>query len=117
MESIVRLAALRISNMKNVEDGRIVMPHFYHRELFHKTAEVLGIYGQNGSGKTAIVDTLYYLQQIMIGETLSDEIAEYMDVNSEHTEVVADFHIYKDAFLYEVSYFLVLKKKKKEIRF
>lgn len=113
MESIVRLAALRISNMKNVEDGRIVMPHFYHRELFHKTAEVLGIYGQNGSGKTAIVDTLYYLQQIMIGETLSDEIAEYMDVNSEHTEVVADFHIYKDAFLYEVSYFLVLKKKKK----
>lgn len=113
MESIVRLAALRISNMKNVEDGRIVMPHVCHRELFYKMAEVLGIYGQNGSGKTAVVDTLYYLQRIMMGEILPDEIAEYMDVNSEAAEMTADFHIYKGSLIYEVSYFLRLKKGEK----
>ena len=70
MESIVRLAALRISNIKNVSDGWIIMPHFYRRELIRKTAEILGIYGQNGSGKTTVIDALYYLHQIMIGEVI-----------------------------------------------
>lgn len=116
MESIVRLAALRISNIKNVADGRIIMPHVHRRELVCKTAEILGIYGQNGSGKTTVVDTLYYLQQIMIGQAMPDEITDYLDVNSDHTEITADFHIYENSFIYEVTYALALKKQEKTAR-
>ncbi len=113
MESIVRLAALRISNIKNVADGRIVMPHVYRRELICKTAEILGIYGQNGSGKTTIVDTLFYLQQIMIGQAVPEEIVDYLDVNSDHTEISVDFHIYARSFVYEVTYALALQRWEK----
>ncbi len=116
MERIVRLAALRISNIKNVADGRIIMPHVHRRELVCKTAEILGIYGQNGSGKTTVVDTLYYLQQIMIGQAMPDEIADYLDVNSDHTEITADFHIYENAFIYEVTYTLALKRWERDVR-
>lgn len=116
MESIVRLAALRISNIKNVADGRIIMPHVYRRELIRKTAEILGIYGQNGSGKTTVIDALYYLHQIMIGEVIPEEIVDYLDVNSDHTKILADFHIYESSFIYEVTYALTLKSWEKSAR-
>ena len=65
MGSIVRLASLTISNIKNVRNGQISMSNAYRKQFSANRAEVLGIYGQNGSGKTAVIDTLYYLQRIM----------------------------------------------------
>ena len=44
MESIVRLSSLKISNIKNVKTGQIVMPNTYQKHLTYKTAEVLGLY-------------------------------------------------------------------------
>ena len=84
MESIVRLSSLKISNIKNVRTGQIVMPCTCQKHLTYKTAEVLGLYGQNGSGKTAVIDTLYYLQKIMIGCTLEEEIEDYIDAGSDY---------------------------------
>ena len=59
MVKTVRLASIKISNIKNVKDGRIIMPNTYKKRLSDKNAEILGIYGQNGSGKTAVIDTLH----------------------------------------------------------
>jgi len=70
MESIVRLSSLKISNIKNVRNGQIIMPYTCKKQLSYKEAEVLGLYGQNGYGKTTVIDTLYYLQRIMTGNTL-----------------------------------------------
>ena len=69
MESIIRLSSLKISNIKNVRSGRIIMPNTCKKQMTYKNAEVLGLYGQNGSGKTAVIDILYYLQKIMIGKS------------------------------------------------
>lgn len=110
MESIVRLSSLKISNIKNVRTGRIVMPNTYQKHLTYKTAEVLGIYGQNGSGKTAVIDTMYYLQKIMIGNTLDEEIADYIDVASNHAEITADFNIFIETIIYEVGYRVILER-------
>ena len=92
MESIVRLSSLKISNIKNVRNGQIIMPYTCKKQLSYKEAEVLGLYGQNGSGKTTVIDTLYYLQRIMTGNTLDTEIADYIDVNGSQAEVMADFN-------------------------
>lgn len=54
---IVRLLSLTLENIKNVKNGTIFMPLANDKSLSLGGAEVLGIYGQNGSGKTAIVDT------------------------------------------------------------
>ena len=110
MESIVRLSSLKISNIKNVRTGQIVMPNTYQKHLTYKKAEVLGLYGQNGSGKTAVIDTLYYLQKIMIGNMLDEEIADYIDVASNQAEIIADFNIFIETIIYEVSYRIILER-------
>lgn len=113
MESIVRLASLKISNIKNVRSGQIVMPNACRKQLSYKNAEILGVYGQNGSGKTAVIDTMYYLQKIMIGSTLEEELADYIDANDNHAEITADFNIFVDDIIYEVTYKVVLQKNEK----
>lgn len=113
MESIVRLSSLKITNIKNVRCGQIIMPNTFQKQLSCKNAEVLGIYGQNGSGKTAVIDTLYFLQKIMIGCTLKDEIADYIDVNENQAEIAADFNIFAENVIYEVGYTVILQRREK----
>ena len=115
MESIVRLASLKISNIKNVRSGQIVMPNACRKQLSYKNAEILGVYGQNGSGKTAVIDTMYYLQKIMIGSTLEEELADYIDANDNRAEIAADFNIFLEDVIYEVTYKVVLQKNEKRV--
>ena len=115
MESVVRLASLKIMNIKNVRNGQIIMPNTYRKQLSYQKAEVLGVYGQNGSGKTAVIDTLYYLQRILIGSTLEDEIADYIDANSNQAEIAADFNIFAGDIIYEACYKVILQRNEKRV--
>ena len=63
-KDIVRLSSLTIKNIKNVKKGTIIMPHENNRSLDCGGAEILGIYGQNGSGKTAIVIHFYFFNKL-----------------------------------------------------
>ena len=107
---VVRLSSLTLENIKNVKNGTIFMPHASERKLDWGGAEILGIYGQNGSGKTAIVDTLFFLQRIMIGRELDQSIIDYVDTDSSKAEVNAEFKIFGNDTLYEVGYHIVLAK-------
>lgn len=113
MGSIVRLASLTISNIKNVRNGQIIMSNAYRKQVSANRAEVLGIYGQNGSGKTAVIDTLYYLQRIMTGSPLDEQVSEYIDSNSEQAEIHADFHIFMEDVIYEAGYKIQIRKNAK----
>lgn len=110
MESIIRLSSIKISNIKNVKIGQIIMPNTCKKKMTYKTAEVLGLYGQNGSGKTAVIDTLYYLQRIMIGNTIGEEIADYIGTDDNQAEISVDFNIFAEAVIYEVNYKIILHR-------
>lgn len=107
-KTVVRLALLTIENIKNVKSGTIVMPRSGDKEKKPTEADVLGIYGQNGSGKSAVIDTLYFLQQIMIGQQIDQSLAEYIDVEENNAEINAEFNIYMEDSMYEVGYHLLL---------
>lgn len=113
---VVRLSSLTLVNIKNVRNGTIFMPLSNERSLNWGGAEILGIYGQNGSGKTAIVDTLYFLQHIMIGKELDQDILDYIDTDSLTAEVNAEFKMFREGILYEVGYHIVFAKEDNEIR-
>lgn len=103
---IVRLSSLTLENIKNVRKGTVCVPMTDITK-----AGVLGIYGQNGSGKTAIIDALYFLHQIMIGSELGSEIADYLNSGSGHAEISAEFIISgSENTLYEVGYHVHLAK-------
>lgn len=115
MEPIVRLASLKLINIKNVKNGTIILPNTAKKILSAERAEILGIYGQNGSGKTAVIDALFCLQRIMIGEELQGEIYDYIDVAADTAEIIADFNIFVDNVIFEVGYHLYLSKTEKEV--
>ena len=52
---IVRLSSLQLTNIKNVKRGTIYMPNTVNKILSADKAEILGIYGQNGSGKQRLL--------------------------------------------------------------
>ena len=57
---VVRLARLEINNIKNVVRGVIDLERKNSEEK--RTGSILGIYGQNGSGKTVVVDCMVLLK-------------------------------------------------------
>ena len=87
------------------------MPATDNTEISFK-ANILGIYGQNGSGKTAVVDTLYFLQQIMIGTELDFQITDYIDSESDRAEINAEFLISDTDAFYEVGYHVLFNALK-----
>ena len=91
------------------------MPNTVNKILSADKAEILGIYGQNGSGKTAIVDALYFLQKVMIGADLDQSLEDYMDMDSDTAEIFADFNIFMDGIVFEIGYRLSLSREEKEV--
>ena len=91
------------------------MPNTVNKILSADKAEILGIYGQNGSGKTAIVDALYFLQKVMVGADLDQSLKDYMTIDSDTAEIFADFNIFMDGIVFEIGYTLSLSREEKEI--
>jgi hypothetical protein len=60
---MIRLTAIVLENFKNVGHGRIVLasPGFDPEQW---SADIVGIYGQNGSGKTSVIMALNVLKSI-----------------------------------------------------
>lgn len=91
------------------------MPNTVNKILSADKAEILGIYGQNGSGKTAIVDALYFLQKVMVGADLDQSLEDYMTIDSDTAEIFADFNIFMDGIVFEIGYTLSFSREEKEI--
>ena len=110
-QTIVRLQELEIKNIKNVEYGKVEMPNSYQQKRTYDNSEILGLYGQNGSGKTAIIDAMYFLQQIMIGESIEEQINEYINMKKDYAELRASFMIFEQEILYDVDYDICINRK------
>lgn len=91
------------------------MPNTVNKILSADKVEILGIYGQNGSGKTAIVDALYFLQKVMIGDDLDQSLEDYMNMDSDTAEIFADFNLFMNGIVFEIGYRLSLSREEKVV--
>ncbi len=87
----MRITEIVIKNFKNVENGKITKLEFSKNE-----PSILGIYGQNGSGKTAIVEACNLLKFLMSGKALSDRYLQDISVGREYSEFCFSFVISLD---------------------
>lgn len=88
-KNVVRLESITISNYKNVVNGTLSF-----REPKGKSkASILGLYGQNGSGKTAIIEALSLLQFVLRGFPVPTVFADYVNVDADHAELAFRFSI------------------------
>ena len=58
----VRLTGIDLQNFKNVRHGAIDLSKGHNAD---SSCSILGIYGQNGSGKTALIDSLQILKHLL----------------------------------------------------
>ena len=70
----MRFTAITIENFKNVEHGEL---SFINKRLLEGPS-VLALYGQNGSGKSALVDSLMIFKALMGCNSIPDQYADYI---------------------------------------
>lgn len=107
MKPNVRMTDITMKNFKNVRHGKLSLMNY--RKDFR--ASVVGIYGQNGSGKTALIDALELLKFALSGLEIPKRFADYIHVGSEYAEIEYTFDVTIEEETYMVIYLLSLKKE------
>ena len=104
----IRFSGITLTNIKNVKNGHIEFPHASDKDFNH--SDILALYGQNGSGKTAVVESFGLLSDLyQKGEHYIDENLIHMGENE--AEISYFFVMEKDSSIYEILYKVGLHKK------
>lgn len=109
-ETIVRLESISIEDFKNVKNGQLSFEN--NRKAF-KTS-ILGLYGQNGSGKTALIDAIELLQLALRGQPIPIKFADYINVEAEFATLHYEFSVTGKDIKYQAFYEFKLRAEKVE---
>lgn len=108
----VRPAGLTIEGLKNVESGHIdfdngSVPGF---------ASVSGICGQNGSGKTAVIDAFRILRNVLAGEPLPRETSLQINVHAQAARFTWTFTLFSTEHpdIQKVEYSFAVRRRRRE---
>lgn len=75
---MIRLQRIELINFKNIRNGDVDFLSYKNENYFSKESDLLGFYGQNGSGKTAFIEALWILKNILLGESLPKDCKDYI---------------------------------------
>lgn len=109
--SAVRLAEISVENFKNVKKGEL---NFYNRRKNYR-ASILGLYGQNGSGKTALIDALQLLKYILCGNSVPADMAGYINVDADWAALSYRFDVTVPDGNYEAIYEFRIRKEERAL--
>lgn len=95
MENIVRIEELEIEGIKNVKYGKLTFQELasYLKGDFEKVHPVLGIYGQNGSGKTAIIEVVNIIKELLCGNELDSKYLNYINNETLYSKISVTFFL------------------------
>ena len=102
----LRIENISIENFKNVQKGSLDFEN--RRKNYH--ASIVGVYGQNGSGKTALIDALQLLKLSLCGKVIPEKYADYVNVNKAHSTLKFQFKMQKKEVFYDIWYQFSMKR-------
>ena len=88
-----RLSRIEIYNFKNIKRAELDFKH-----------SILGLYGPNGSGKTALIDVLDLIKTILCGHSVSSDFSDLIHVDAEYSRIVVQFIIDENERHSEIEY-------------
>ncbi|GEQ15585.1 AAA family ATPase [Clostridium butyricum] len=111
MKSVVRLQTIELENLKNVAKGKIAFES-YENKLYlndYYKADVLGIYGANGSGKSSVIEAVDILKTMLLGKRIKKEISNLITYGKDECELEFTFLVEIDDNKYITKYIFKLK--------
>ncbi len=107
----VRIMRSEIRNFKNVNYGEVTYMNcgsINSKGTIERT-DIVGIYGQNGSGKTALVESLDILKYIIKGSAIPYETYAGLLSRTEPVSIMTDFFIEKKNAKYKANYIAYIR--------
>ena len=92
----VRIQSATIRHFRNVSFGEIRFPCNMASDIFSMKSDVLGIYGQNGSGKTTFIDVLEVLKCLLSGAPIKDHLENCISKGRDGSELSFEFSVEDD---------------------
>lgn len=108
----VRITTITIRNFKNVKIGTLDLTNNKKKDYM---ASILGLYGQNGSGKTALIDAVQLLKHALCGQQIPAQYVDYINVDAENTTLCFQFKANIDEISYDVWYEFSIRKAKENV--
>ena len=106
----VRLTAVTLENFKNVVRGSLDL------SVDNGVGSLLALYGQNGSGKTALIRALAFLKSLLAGRSLPEDFSDSIHVKASSARLAFEFRVTpaEGGDPIRVAYEVVLARKKME---
>ena len=110
-DSIVRIQKIELINFKNVKNGIIEFKNNTNNsEEYIPSSEILGVYGQNGSGKTALVNACNFFKSLLEGLPFPNDAYNYINIYSNEATVKTELYMNVQKEEYIVNYEFSFKK-------
>ena len=108
--NLVRIIKNELHYFKNVNYGEIRYMNYssVERDAEIKCKDIVGIYGQNGSGKTAMAEALDKLKNILAGEEIPYEPYEGLIDSEKGTKIITYFYMEQQNTKYKICYEVLL---------
>lgn len=103
-DAMIRIKEVEMINIKNVEYGKIDFLNYSSssNKLVH--SEIIGIYGQNGSGKTAFVDAMGLIKHLISGKELPKNAGDYIFKNEDTATIKLVYYLNYATREYQIFY-------------
>lgn len=90
---IVRIQKIELNNFKSIKHGEVLFKCGKKDIPFDTEADILGIYGQNGSGKTSVIEAISILKKAMGGRRIPDKYSECISIDADYAELAFTFDL------------------------
>jgi AAA15 family ATPase/GTPase len=109
-KAIIRIKEVELYNIKNVEYGKVNFQNSQTSSGKLFSSEIIGIYGQNGSGKTAFVDAMCLVQRLLSGRPLPENAVDFIHKNRNSATIKLVFSLDVKDYRYQIFYDVEIEK-------
>lgn len=87
----LRIKKITIQNFKSIGNGVVEFNCYKEQYPYNTVPDILGVYGQNGSGKTSLLQAITLVKGLICGFKIGKSYAELIDVVDQPAHIKIEF--------------------------